>query len=307
MAQVFISYKADDRPPVQRLVQGLRANGLAVCWDQDIALDAPREVTIKRELDAARVVVVAWSNAAVVSEDIVAQARRARHQGKLIQIFLDHGCEPPLLFGERQGVNLADWTGNPADPRIQRLAAAAKAVIAGEKPPIGVGFAPKRRAARAVELTGGVIVIASATLGFIANIGGARDTLCSLAPLMAACRSLNVAPRPTPPVDASASTAEAQQKLVQEIDGVWCRQNDAVDHPFTLTTTANANGFHITVIANNHPPSTGDVDSVDTLKALILSHNSTAPHDQWQYHPQGSTLIVTDKEHVPTTYVRCTA
>src|SRR5579862_8929732 len=83
MAQVFISYKSDDRPRVQRLVQGLRANGLAVWWDQDIAPDAPWEATIERELDAAKAVIVAWSQTSVASEHVKAEARRARHDGKL--------------------------------------------------------------------------------------------------------------------------------------------------------------------------------------------------------------------------------
>jgi hypothetical protein len=127
MAEVFISYKTDDRPQVQPLVRALRAEGVTVWWDQDIGPGAPWELTIETELQAAKVVVVAWSPAAVASENVKAEARRARGEGKLIQVFVAP-CDPPLFFGERQGVNMAGWSGDAADHRFQTFLAAARAV-----------------------------------------------------------------------------------------------------------------------------------------------------------------------------------
>ncbi len=95
MADVFISYKRENQDAVQRVVQGARNAGLSVWWDQDIAPDAPWEQTIESELTNAKVVIVAWSQAAVASENVKAEARRARNQGKLIQVYVE-ACEPPL-------------------------------------------------------------------------------------------------------------------------------------------------------------------------------------------------------------------
>jgi hypothetical protein len=43
MADVFLSYKRNNLVSVQRLVLALRATGLSVWWDHDLAPDAPWE------------------------------------------------------------------------------------------------------------------------------------------------------------------------------------------------------------------------------------------------------------------------
>ena len=61
MADVFISYKAEDRRRVKPLREALQADGLSVWWDEQIgAGDAWRD-TIEQQLDGARCVVVIWS------------------------------------------------------------------------------------------------------------------------------------------------------------------------------------------------------------------------------------------------------
>ena len=111
MSDVFISYKRENLAAVNRQVEALRAEGVSVWWDQDIPPNAPWEATIEGELAAARLVVVAWSPASVASENVKAEARWARQQGRLLQVFVE-ACEPPLFFGERQGVDLKHWSAN---------------------------------------------------------------------------------------------------------------------------------------------------------------------------------------------------
>ena len=79
------------------------------------------EVTIEQQLRVAKVVIVAWSPAAVASENVKAEARWARQQGRLLQVFVE-ACEPPLFFGERQGVDLKAWS----DAAFQRVFAAVR-------------------------------------------------------------------------------------------------------------------------------------------------------------------------------------
>ncbi|MDX2238233.1 MAG: toll/interleukin-1 receptor domain-containing protein [Hyphomonadaceae bacterium] len=170
MADVFLSYKRENKETVQAVVVALRGAGLSVWWDQDIPPDAPWEASIERELQQAKVVIVAWSQAAVASENVKAEARRARAQGKLVQIFVEP-CEPPLFFGERQGVDLTNWSGDAADPRFAAVLAAARALRDGTSPPQGVGYAqPKRGLDARAAILAAVVVLglggAAAYFGF---------------------------------------------------------------------------------------------------------------------------------------------
>ena len=132
MSEVFVSYKRENLAAVGRLVEALRVEGVAVWWDQDIPPNAPWEATIERELAAAKLVIVAWSPAAVASDNVKAEARWARGQGRLLQVFVEP-CDPPLFFGERQGVDLKGWSGAASDPEFQRALAAVRQGL--ESPP----------------------------------------------------------------------------------------------------------------------------------------------------------------------------
>ena len=120
MSDIFVSYKRENLAAVGRLVEALRAEGVGVWWDQDIPPNAAWEATIEQALAAARLVIVAWSPAAVASENVKAEARWARGQGRLLQVFVE-ACEPPLFFGERQGVDLKAWSGAVSDPGFQTV------------------------------------------------------------------------------------------------------------------------------------------------------------------------------------------
>jgi len=132
MTDVFVSYKRENLTAVGRLVEALRAEGIGVWWDQDIPPNAAWEATIEAALAAAKLVIVAWSPAAVASDNVKAEARWARGQGRLLQVFVEP-CEPPLFFGERQGVDLNGWAGAASDAAFQALLAAVRA---------GLGSAP---------------------------------------------------------------------------------------------------------------------------------------------------------------------
>jgi adenylate cyclase len=101
-----------------------------VWWDQDIPPEAPWEATIERQLGLASLVIVAWSPAAVASENVRAEARRARQQGRLLQVFVE-SCEPPLFFGERQGVDLCAWNGDLAAPGWRKVVASIAELTGG--------------------------------------------------------------------------------------------------------------------------------------------------------------------------------
>ncbi|MFI4977045.1 MAG: TIR domain-containing protein, partial [Caulobacterales bacterium] len=117
-----------------RLVEALRAEGIGVWWDQDIAPNAAWEATIERELSAAKLVIVAWSPAAVASKNVKAEARWARGQGRLLQLFVE-ACQPPLFFGERQGVDIKHWSGAASDAAFRTVLEAVRKGLASAPVP----------------------------------------------------------------------------------------------------------------------------------------------------------------------------
>src|SRR5690348_10477778 len=132
MPDVFLSYKREDAAKVRKLVAALRAAGLETWWDEDIPPSAPWEATIETQLSAAKAVIVCWSPDAVASDNVRSEARVAREDGRLIQVFLKP-CQPPLFFGERQGLDLSKWRGNADDTRVVTLAETVRKVAAGER------------------------------------------------------------------------------------------------------------------------------------------------------------------------------
>jgi tRNA A-37 threonylcarbamoyl transferase component Bud32 len=129
MSEVFVSYQRENIGAVSRLVEAMRAEGLTVWWDQDIPPNAPWEETIEHQLSVAKVVIVAWSPSAVSSDSVKAEARWARQQGRLLQVFVE-ACEPPLFFGERQGVDLRTWSGVTSDRSFRLLLESVRDVLA---------------------------------------------------------------------------------------------------------------------------------------------------------------------------------
>jgi hypothetical protein len=74
MAEVFISYKREDRPWAERVDAALKAAGLNTWWDTSLVAGEHFNAAIDRELQAASCVVVIWSEAAKVSRWVNAEA-----------------------------------------------------------------------------------------------------------------------------------------------------------------------------------------------------------------------------------------
>jgi TolB-like protein len=67
----------------------------------------------------------------VASENVRSEARVARTRRRLVQVFLEP-CDPPLFFGERQGVDLSEWSGSTRHLSLERVKQALNAAIAGQ-------------------------------------------------------------------------------------------------------------------------------------------------------------------------------
>jgi serine/threonine-protein kinase len=120
MADVFVSYKAEDRRRVEPLVQALQAEGLSVWWDEHIGVGDTWRDTIERQLNEAKTVVVVWSKKSVGPGGgfVREEATRAQKRGVYVPVLID-AVMPPLGFGESQATSLKNWHGNRADPRYR--------------------------------------------------------------------------------------------------------------------------------------------------------------------------------------------
>ena len=130
---IFVSYKAEDRPRLLPLVAALEAEGFTVWWDAHIGSGAHWREDIQEHLEAAKCVIVVWSKRSVGPDgDFVRdEANRARKRGAYLPVRIDL-VEPPLGFGEVQSISLKGWKGDRSDPRFTTLAEAARRCIAGE-------------------------------------------------------------------------------------------------------------------------------------------------------------------------------
>ena len=90
-AQVFISYKSQDRARLRPLVAALEAEGFSVWWDAHIDGGANWQKEIEQHLDAAKCVIVAWTKRSVGDDGhfVRDEARRAQRRGSYLPVCLD--------------------------------------------------------------------------------------------------------------------------------------------------------------------------------------------------------------------------
>ena len=170
MRDVFLSYKAEDRPRVKPLVEALEADGLSVWWDDRLTAGSAWREDIQKHLDAAACVIVVWSKRSVGPDGrfVRDEATRAQQRGTYLPIRIDR-VQPPLGFGEIQSISLEGWTGDRADRRYHRLLSAVHATIAGESPAQATANAragDERMAIsrRTALLGGGAVALAAAAV-----------------------------------------------------------------------------------------------------------------------------------------------
>lgn len=184
MSDVFISYKREDGPRVAPIAEGLRQMGLSVWMDDQIPGGASWRQKIHERLEAARCVIVVWSELSVgpAGGFVHDEAARASGRGILLPVRID-AVSPPIGFGEIQALDLVGWRGKTRDPRFRDVVAAAKAMAAGEPRPRPK--APGRRKRFAAGAVGGVVL--AVIVGFAGDVAGLQGALCRLPGVRAAC------------------------------------------------------------------------------------------------------------------------
>ena len=167
MADLFVSYKSEDRARVAPLVAALEADGIGVWWDAHIGGGTAWRDTIETELNAARCVLVVWSTRSTGPEGsfVRDEATRALRRGVYLPVRIDP-VEPPLGFGETQALSLIGWKGQRAEPQYHAVLEAAQAVIAGTPRPASAAHRAKRGVDRRVVLGGAATTVAAGLAGW---------------------------------------------------------------------------------------------------------------------------------------------
>ncbi|ARS26767.1 toll/interleukin-1 receptor domain-containing protein [Sphingomonas sp. KC8] len=117
MNDIILSYAAADGDRVRAIVNGLRAAGYGVWWDQDIQPGSERKAAIAEAMAAAKLRLVAWSRASVdpaIGQDVLDEAEDAKAQGAYLGLLLDK-VELPFGFGGYDPVDVAPFDGAPGD------------------------------------------------------------------------------------------------------------------------------------------------------------------------------------------------
>jgi TolB-like protein len=134
LADIFISYARADRDKIGPLTSALEQAGWSVWWDRHIDGGAAFARAIEAELNASRIVIVAWSQASLQSDWVKDEAATARDQGKLVPVSVD-GAVPPLGFKQYHVIDLSSWDGDPAAPAYADLLRTLEARMRGGTPP----------------------------------------------------------------------------------------------------------------------------------------------------------------------------
>jgi hypothetical protein len=115
---------------VRPLVHALERHGWTVWWDRtSIPVGQTFDQVIETALDAARCVIVVWSNASVQSDWVKAEAEDSRQRGILIPVAIETELRLPLSFRFIQTAQLADWQGDESHDEFRKVVMAMTALI----------------------------------------------------------------------------------------------------------------------------------------------------------------------------------
>jgi tetratricopeptide (TPR) repeat protein len=151
VSDIFISYKKEDRPIVERFVKGLLAAGKEVWWDNALTPNEAWDAMIERQIAAARVVIVLWSPRSIQSDWVRSEAHYAQDHHKIVPVMIEK-CSIPLAFMLRQAVDLTDGKFGPSNPNWTKLLEWIDAVESGDIDAIPEAARPADAAAAAVPI-----------------------------------------------------------------------------------------------------------------------------------------------------------
>ena len=129
MADVFISYKSEDRAAAKAYAEALAREGFSVWWDPVLRTGETYDEVIEGNLRQAALVVVLWSPRSVKSKWVRAEATIGERKGALLPVLIE-ACDRPIAFELLQTADLVGWAGDRADPRWRDFVADLQSALA---------------------------------------------------------------------------------------------------------------------------------------------------------------------------------
>jgi hypothetical protein len=133
MGQVFISYSNRDRDRVAELVGSLKGLGYSIWWDEDLTPGGDWDLEIQRALEQSRTVLVIWSESAMASREVRAEATYALNENKLLPVRID----PVKIWARYNIVQYKDVLNRPPerDPNWPAVIGHLRSRVEPERPP----------------------------------------------------------------------------------------------------------------------------------------------------------------------------
>ena len=146
MADVFISYARATEPQAKAVAGALESRGFSVWRDDSLPAHRRFAEVIEEQIKGSKAVLVIWSQQAVRSEWVRAEADAGRSEAKLVQVSID-ATRPPMPFNQIHCIDLDGWDGETESPSWGKVAESIEA-LAGSKADArpAVDFVPSRRA-----------------------------------------------------------------------------------------------------------------------------------------------------------------
>ncbi|WP_324072923.1 MAG: TIR domain-containing protein [Erythrobacter sp.] len=169
---VFLSYSRTDLERARPVIALLEGAGFDVWWDGRLEGGENYLATTENALEAADCVAVLWSQTSVASHWVRDEAQRGRERGCLVPLSLD-GTMAPLGFRQFQLLDIAGWSGDPADALAARILVAVRtragqSAAAGEAPAVTAPAPPAATPGLAVSrralMIGGAGLVGTAAL-----------------------------------------------------------------------------------------------------------------------------------------------
>ena len=120
MADVFISYKREEREKARAVAEAVARKGYTVWWDVDLLSGERFAKEIETVLRKAKAAIVLWSEKSIQSHWVLEEAELARSLDIIVPVLLDD-ILPPFGFRNLNSENLSAWTGDARAPELERL------------------------------------------------------------------------------------------------------------------------------------------------------------------------------------------
>ncbi|HMH53669.1 MAG TPA: toll/interleukin-1 receptor domain-containing protein [Candidatus Acidoferrum sp.] len=150
MADVFISYKSEDRSSAELIARALEVEGFTVWWDPDLQSGQDYQEVIDTNLRTALAVVVLWSPLSVKSRWVRSEATVGDRQGALLPVMVA-ACDRPVAFELVQTTDLTLWRGNRDAPEWRRFIDAVRATLTKRRAQAASASPPAPMAASDLE------------------------------------------------------------------------------------------------------------------------------------------------------------